>query len=493
MKDKIAAQEPLILREMDFWQVPGLALTVVKKGQEPYTKAFGWRDKERDLKATDTTLFGIASCSKAMTSALIARLVAEGLLDYDTPVIHYIPDFALMDKEATAKMTLRDMLCHRTGLGGHDAIWPVAKNLKEFTQAFPYLQPSAPFRSRPQYSNILYAAIGLLAETVTGKPWAELMQTYIFDPLGMTGANCQAEALSNSVDFAHPYQVLEGKLTKLPIWNVDVVAPAASVNCTAIDMSKWLTFLISKGREKEGLPWIPESIFETMIAKQVNFPDALGSQADLYPTDGYAMGWQTGSYRGRSICKHMGKIEGYSSIQAFLPDDQIGISILLNLHSPAVSITHTLLYTLLDTLLALPKVDWTHKFRSDIRPTAEDYQDCTLDFFSARFPDSLQDAIPSQNLSSAYSLKDCQGVYYNPGYGLLTIESREGQLYMNYRDMSLPMTPCWTGNFRVTGVKEDILTLTLPLSFIWNAQGKSIGLRIPFELLVDDILFLKKD
>ncbi|WP_324823197.1 serine hydrolase [Sinanaerobacter sp. ZZT-01] len=493
MKNRTTVNELLIQREMDFWNVPGLSLSIVKKGHEPYTKSFGWRDKENKLEVMDTTLFGVASCSKSMTSAIIAMLVASGKLDYDIPVINYIPGFAMMDEEATGSMTLRDMLCHRTGLGGHDAIWPVPKTLKEFSQVFPYLLPSAPFRSRPQYSNIIYAVIGYIAETVTGQSWTNLMQNYLFDPLGMTSANCQAKAMIDSDNFAHPYQVLDGKLTKLPVWNVDVVAPAASVNCTAIDMCKWLSFLINKGRTADGTQLIPENIFQAMITPQVDFSDDIGPDAKLYPSDGYAMGWKTGKYREKLICKHTGKIEGYTSIQAFMPDDDIGISLMMNLHSPTVAIMHTILYTLIDSLLNLPSVDWTWKFRDDRKPTAEDYKDCHVDIFHSIYPDAIPNEMPSQQLMASYKAHLYEGTYHNPGYGFLTIVSKGDKLYMKYRDMFLPATPYWTGNFRVDNVKEDIFTLSIPLTFICDEKHKSIGLRVRFEPLIDDIVFLKKD
>ncbi|MEA4987833.1 MAG: serine hydrolase [Anaerovorax sp.] len=492
MKDIITVNEQLIQREMNFWNVPGLSLSIVKKGQEPYSKAFGWRDKENQLEATDTTLFGIASCSKAMTSAIIAMLVAEKKLDYDTPIANYIPKFALLDERATKQVTLRDMLCHRTGLGGHDAIWPVPKTLKEFSEVFPHLQPSAPFRSKAQYSNIIYAMIGYIAESVSDKSWPNIMKKYLFKPLAMTSTNCLAEIMVDSNNFAHPYQVLDGTLTKLPVWNVDVVAPAASVNSTGADMCKWLTFLINKGKTKDGVQLIPENIFKTMHTKQIDFKDAI-EDAELYPTDGYAMGWQTGKYRGKSICKHMGKIEGYSSIQAFMPDDNIGISIMMNLHSPAVSITHTILYIIIDSLLNLPPIDWTWKFRDDKKPTADDYRDCHVDIFHSMFPDAVVNDIPSHQFLASCKYHSYEGTYYNPGYGSLTIKSCNDKLYMQYRDMHLPMVPYWSGNFKIDNIKEDILTMSIPLSFIYNNNKKSIGIKVRFEPLVDDIIFLKKN
>lgn len=493
MKKNITVDESLIKREMDYWNVPGLSVSVVQKGRDPYTASFGFSDQKNKLETTERTLFCIASCSKAMTSAVIAMLTAERKLDYDTPVINYIPGFSLMDKEATEKMTLRDMLCHRTGLGGHDGIWPIPGNLKDFSKLFPYLQPSAPFRSRVQYSNIIYAMIGYVAEAVTGKTWPELMDIYLFSPLGMDRTNCRSQKLIDSDDHAHPYQVIDGKLTELPVWDVDTVAPAASVNSTAEDMCKWLHFLINKGQTESGDQLIPQKIFDTMISKQVDYEDYLGTDSRLYPADGYAMGWQTGKYRGKSICRHTGKIEGYSSIQAFLPDDGLGLSIMMNFHSPTVSIMHTILYTVIDSLLDLDEINWTGKFRTDKKPESEDYNDCYVDVFHSVYPEAVPNDLPAEQLMLTY--KDCsyEGIYHNNGYGSLEIISKDEILYMKYRDMFLPMKPYWTGSFMVGNVKEDILTMAVPLSFICDENQKSMGLKIRFEPLVDDIVFLKQN
>ena len=298
--------------------------------------------------------------------------------------------------------------------------------------------------------------------------------------------------MTNSSNFAHPYQVLDGKLTKLCVWNVDVVAPAASVNCTAIDMCKWLSFLTNKGRTSNGIQLIPVDIFETMITKQVDFEDYFEPNSQLYATDGYAMGWKTGKYRGKSICRHTGKIEGYSCIQAFMPDDDLGISIMINLHSPTVAIMHTILYSIIDSLLNLPKIDWTYRFRDDKKPTAEDYKDCHVDVFHSIYPDAIPNEMPSHKLMKSYIAKSYEGIYYNLGYGFMEIVSQGDKLYMKYRDMFLPIKPCWSGNFQVDNVKEDILTMSIPLNFICDEEQKSIGLRIRFEPLIDDIVFLKK-
>ena len=235
MKSTIAIDESLIQTEMKYWKVPGLSVSIVKEGALPYAKGFGVRnDTSQPVDAH--TQFCIASCSKAMTSAIIAMLVSQGKLSYDTPIRKYLPAFTLVDAKASEKVTLRDLLCHRSGLGGHDGIWPVKENLSQFTSRFKFLQPSAPYGTKAQYSNIMYGLAGHVAEVVTGKDWNSLVHEYLFAPLSMSESSCQAAQLISASNHADPYQVINGKLTALPVWNVDTVAPAASVNTTAQDM-----------------------------------------------------------------------------------------------------------------------------------------------------------------------------------------------------------------------------------------------------------------
>lgn len=487
----INIDDSLVLREMNFWNIPGLSISAIKKGERVHTGTFGFRDKENSLSVTESTLFGIASCSKAMTSAIVAMLVDDNKLEYDTPVVEYVPDFKLMDDEATTKTTLRDMLCHRTGLGGHDAIWPTQKSLRDFSKTLGFLKPNAPFRYKAQYSNIIYAAIGHIVETATNMSWSDIMQRYLFEPLKMTETNSQAESMTGSENFANPYQMFEGALRKLSVWNVDVVAPAASVNSTAVDMGKWLEFLVNKGKDGEGKALISEKTFDAMISKQLDYEDNIAQNPEIYPADGYAMGWQTGIYRGRKICKHTGKIQGYSSMQTFLPDEDIGISIMMNLHSPTVALMHTITYTLIDSMLKLLPVDWIHKLRDDQKPTSDTYKDCDINVFSSIYPDAIINITVPKKLEAQYRAKSYEGTYRNEGYGDVKISIRSGVLHMEYRDMMLPLMPYWGGVFRVDNVKVDTLNMKIPLSFICNEKQQCIGVKIRFEPLIDDIFFQK--
>ena len=472
-----------IEEEMKFWQIPAMAISVVRDG-ESFSEGYGISNVKDNIPCNDCTDFLIASCSKAMTSAVIAMLVQKGLLEYDRPVTEYLHDFKMKDEYTEKNLTIKDILCHSSGLGGHDAIWPNDKTLAEFIKDFRYLEPNAELRQKAEYSNIMYSVLGALAEQVTGKKWPDILREYLLDPLKMFFSYSSYEDTIKDRYIARPYQYVDGKLTELKYWNLDSVSPAASVVSNARDMAKWLTFLINEGKTSEGERLLSEELFRGMHAKLVDYEDALGNDQSLYPTEGYAMGWQPGMYRGHRIVKHMGKIEGFSSMQMFLPDDNVGVALMMNLHSPSVSVLHTLAYEIIDELLGLEKKDWVSAFRKDTEINADTYRDCDWDLYGELYSGAVKE---SRNISEGVT-----GSYFNKGYGRISIREEQGKLFMKYRNEEYELKAYVSNPYKIEGFKEDIITFTLPLEFIEDCNEKITGLRVRFEPLVSDIVFHKE-
>ena len=220
-----------------------------------------------------------------------------------------------------------------------------------------------------------------------------------------------------------------------------------------------------------------------MTEKQIDYPDFIDDKA-LYPLDGYAFGWQTGSYRGRRILRHTGKIEGYSSVQAFLPEENAGAAILLNLHSPTVSVMFNLLYDILDRLAGFEHTDRTGLFHGNSLPSAEDYNDCREDIFSARYPS----AIPCKDIQNG---RELTGIYTSGGYDPIEIFFEDNELFLVNRRMRCNIRPYCGGLYKAEGFKEDIMTYDMPLYFI-RTGGRITALAMPLEPLTPDIIFTKK-
>jgi len=469
-----------IENEIEYWKIPGASIAVIKDGKLWNSFGVGYRNLEDKLPADADTQFGIASCSKSMTSALIAILVDKGILDYDEPVTTYAPKLVMQDPSAK-DMSLRDMLSHETGFGTHDAIWPGERTRDELAESLKYIKPCTSFRGEAIYSNVMYALAGYVAECATGETWDDLMQKYIFNPLGMARTNCSADVMKKDTNYSMPYRYRNGKCNQLKIWNVDLAGPAASVNSTANDMAKWIMMHIAGGKTEDGTVLIQPETFREMHSVQSQFEDSVGN-GDFYECINYSMGWRTGTYKGHEFHKHTGKIEGYSSIQAFLPNEGIGVVILTNFHSPTVPFMYSTLYTILDEVLGLEYENWIERFHGDELPKEEDYYDCDVNYFKEEQILGTQPTL---------SLNQYTGTYYDKGYGTLRIVERNNELYMQYRDMDLPLKHYHYDVFKADDVLEDILIITLPVSFIVNNGGAEAA-AVRFEPMVPDIVFEKR-
>lgn len=320
----------LIRKMMDYYSIPGMAIGVIDRG-EVHVESFGIRDASGRPFLTDT-ISGIGSCSKSMTALAVMRLAEKGLLDIDAPIASYIPGFALWDEAASAQVTLRDMLCHRTGVGGHDGAWPDNSISRvDYLKRLKYLEPNAPFRTLAQYSNVMYAAIGGIMEAVTGKKWETILREEIFEPLGMDRTFCLMDEAAADENCAMPFWWDQG-LHEIPRWNIDQAGPCGSVMSSAEDMVKWISFHIHGGEEKGTYLLTPQD-FLAMHKPQIlmDYPHVKGGRSL-----GYGFGWRVMEYHGAMVQQHTGKIEGYSAFQFYIPSLSCGAVYLQNLHAPTI-------------------------------------------------------------------------------------------------------------------------------------------------------------
>lgn len=472
--------------EMEYWGVPGFSYGVMKDGVVLTKGGYGKRDIEKNFPATPETLYGIASCSKSFTSCLLAMLVDDGLLDYDTPIRHYIPEFALYDPFATEQVTLRDMLSHRTGLGGHDGMWPDPTiTNREFMMRLRYLKPSAPFRTKTQYSNTIYSLLGHIAEEVTGDTWENLIRKRIFEPLGMDSSLLSAHEMYKQPNHAQGYWNWEDGRGPVAVdpWEMDVAGPACGVVSNIDDMFKWITLHMNEG-EYNGKRLVSEKNMREMHSAQAlmhmfpwRFPEV--------ETDGsYGMAWFIQYYRGRKFVWHTGEIEGFCTLEGFLPDEKIGIMLAMNIHKPLnMPILMTTCYTVFDRLLGDPAVDWPARLHAWNGKYDAFYYHWDVDLFKGK-----PGRVPGTKLS--HPLKDYTGAFNDPGYGTLRIEEKDGGLIMRFKDMIVPLEYWHYDVFKAHRIKEDTTVLTAPVSyFIDPFTGGIAGFTLQMEPMVEPVVF----
>ncbi|MFY9574419.1 MAG: serine hydrolase domain-containing protein, partial [Blastocatellia bacterium] len=248
--DVFAAQ---VLKE---FEVPGLGIAIVKDGKVLLAKGYGVRKLGEQAPVDENTLFGIASNTKAFTSAALAMLVDEGKIRWDDPVVKHLSGFQLYDPYVTREMTIRDLLTHRSGLGlgAGDLLWwpPTDYSREEIIRRFRFVKPATSFRSRYAYDNVLYMVAGQLVAAVTGKSWDDVIKERIFVPLGMTASSTAIAELLSSGNAAAPHAKFEGRVQSVAPQPLDNVGPAGSINSSVAEMAKWLIAQLNRGQIGEG-------------------------------------------------------------------------------------------------------------------------------------------------------------------------------------------------------------------------------------------------
>jgi CubicO group peptidase (beta-lactamase class C family) len=309
---------------------PGVAVAVVRGGEVIFARGFGLANVADETPVTPETRFFIGSTTKAFTATLVGMLVDDGLMRWDDPVEQYLPYYKLAVKsdDPTARATLRDLLSHRTGfprmglLSASGALSP-EEILRQASEA----EPLSPFRQRFHYSNEQYLAAGWAAAAAAGRPWEQLTRSRILNPLGMTATETSFHQAFGKTDLAHGYRWLKGTGTLEDLQQnggggasfVEAITPAGSLSSTALDMTKWLRFLLANGQVNGKSLIRAETLAETWTR-----------QIAINASIGYGMGWMLREWRGQPMILHEGNVPGHSALVALLPESELGMVVLVN-------------------------------------------------------------------------------------------------------------------------------------------------------------------
>jgi CubicO group peptidase (beta-lactamase class C family) len=408
------------------FDVPGIAVAIVKDGKVVLAKGYGVRKLGGSAPVTPQSLFRIASNTKAFTTAALAILVDEGKLKWDDRVVDRFPSFQMHDPYVTREMTIRDLLTHRSGLGlgaGDLMFWP-ATDLEpaEILRRIRYIPLASSFRSKYAYDNLLYLVAGHIIETASGKPWEQFLRERIWTPLGMTHTFGSTRALVEQPDVAQPHARADGKLVVLEQTNHDNNAPAGSVNSCVEDLAKWMLLQLDHGgkiftaaQSKE--MWSPQTIMP--IRDQPKGAPAIFTT--LQPQfSAYGLGWGLRDYRGHKLVGHTGQLAGYVSRTTLVPDLNLGIVILTNQEENAAH--SAIANTVVDRYLAAPAVDWVSDFVALTKIEKAEGEAEAAKMAGKRNADSR----PSLPLASYV------GRYRDAWYGDVLVENRNGKLTIRF-------------------------------------------------------------
>jgi CubicO group peptidase (beta-lactamase class C family) len=476
---RLAGLDTLATKVLKDWHAAGVSIAVVEKGKIIYAGGFGYRDMDKKLPVTENTQFAIGSCTKAFTASILGMLANEGKLDLDKPVRNYLPELKFQNEYTNSHATLRDMMCHRTGLPRHDMSWYASwATRNEFLERIQYLEPSMELREKFQYNNFMFMAQGVVIEKLTGKSWEENMKEKILKPLGMDNTNLSTKDMEKSADHSLAYASTDSSIKAIPYRNIDAMGPAGSVNSSAKDMAKWLITWINAGKYN-GKEIIPSSYLSEAMTIQMATGGGLpgAENADVH-LSGYGLGWGISSYRGHYRVEHGGGIDGFISSTGFFPSDSIGIFVVSNQGEPVAAIRNFIA----DRMLRLSYRNW-NKSQLDAAKKAKEAAKLATDNDSTG---RVFNTRPSHNLA------DYAGVYTNPGYGSIEIKSLGEKLTSQFNSIDIAFEHYHYDQFKATPQDPSLDGASFPISFFTDNQGKIGKLTIPLEAGVKDIEFTKE-
>jgi CubicO group peptidase (beta-lactamase class C family) len=381
---------------MKEWNVPGMAVGVVKDGQMLLYKWYGVRDVEKGLPVTPKTVFSIASNSKAFTSLSAALLVDAGKLEWDKPVVDFVPEFKAADSFVTREITIRDMLCHRTGLPEHSLLYDIFPTDRvRLVKSLQYTQPSLGFRQVYHYNNVVYAVAGYIVGRIAGMTWEDFVQKNVFNPLGMDHSSFGLN-IRQAEEFAYPYEYKDGLIRVNTFRDEESANPAGGINSSLDDMLKWLDLYQNFGKVGEKQFISQENLDQTYTPQIINkyLPWSTTS-----PMEAYGLGWNVEVYNGHTFINHGGILrDRYASWVAWLPREKIGIVVLSNAET---MLPYYLTYIIADKLTSIDISFWD----SILVKEAED------ELKSSENEPAASVAVPPS------LIEKLRGMYSNPAYG----------------------------------------------------------------------------
>nr|WP_233264235.1 serine hydrolase [Lysobacter panacisoli] len=456
------------------FDVPGIAVAVVKDGEVVLERGFGQREMGKPAAVDARTLFAIASNTKAFTAASLSILADEGKLSLDDRVVDHLPWFRMSDPYVTREMRLRDLLAHRSGLGlgaGDLLYWPTTTyNTEEVSRRLKDVPLTGSFRGQYAYDNILYGVAQLVIEKVSGQSYAQFLQQRIFDPLGMRDTRFNSDALRPRDNIATGHAKADFKdLQPAPRMAWANVSGAGGIYSSVHDMSRWMrmqlaggTYVDARGNtqrlfseERQQAMW---SVVTPIPVPKAAVPELEATRPNFL---GYGEGWSLSDYRGHKLAWHTGGWPGMVSRVTLLPEQKLGVIVLTNAEIGGAFNAVTL--RVLDAYLDTPKTDWTAAYAAALAKSKGKADEDWQKHLKAR----VADAGPSLPLAK-YAR-----TYRDPWYGDIVVEEKDGALRMRFTrtpQLAGTLTP-WQHDTFMVRWDERWLNADAFVSFALDADG----------------------
>lgn len=410
---------------METFEVPGMAVAVVKDGDIYHKNTYGIRSVKTGLPVNENTLFGVASNTKAFTTAALGQLVDQGKLEWDRPVTDIVPEFKLYDAYVTREFTVRDLLVHRSGLGlgaGDLMVFPAQNKttLEEMIHNLRYLKPVSSFRSKYDYDNLLYIVAGEVIARISGQDYDSYIRENFFEPLHMTRSFlslAKIDADTNRIDGHAP---VDGSLETTAYTFTQMATPAAGIYASINDMTLWVRTLLAKGKHADGLK---DSLFSEKILDELWTPQTLvrtGKGSYNTHFTAYGLGWFLSDVNGYLQVSHTGGLLGIVSQVILLPELDLGIIILTNQQSGAAF--RSISDSVKDGYFSIRGKDRIAEYDTARRRAERKEEEVLM-----KVEKEIRENAKKDDLK--IDLTDYSGTYKDPWFGQVSIEEQGNVLY----------------------------------------------------------------
>jgi CubicO group peptidase (beta-lactamase class C family) len=413
----------LVERTLKTFDVPGISVAVIKDDKVIHAKGYGVRSLKTQQKVDENTLFGVASNSKAYTAAALGILVDEKKITWDTKVTDIIPEFKLHNPYVTEEFTIRDLLCHRSGMGlgaGDLMMWPDSSDFTktDIIHNLRYLKPVSSFRSKYDYDNNLYIVAGEVVARVSGTSWEDFVEKRIMQPLGMTKSAASLSRLKDKSNVIDPHAPVNGKIQAIGIDWSETANAAGGIYSSVSDMSKWVIAQINGGKFGDGSKRLfSQEVHEEMWTPQTIIP-VRGTNAYNTHFSAYGLGWFLSDVKGYKQATHTGGLAGIVTQVTILPELKLGIIVFTNQQVGAAFTAVT--NTIKDSYLGIPKVDRVAEYHARVVASNE---------HAAKITSEIWKAIDTQQKNNAkIDLNQFVGTFRDAWFGDVTIALKNGKL-----------------------------------------------------------------
>lgn len=459
------------------FDVPGIAVAVVKDGKVIHAKGYGVRSLKNNLPVDENTLFGIASNSKAFTAAALGMMVDEGKLKWDDKVIDHIPEFRMYDPYVTDAFTVRDLLTHRSGLGlgaGDLMFFPDGNKFsrQEIISNIRYLKQVSGFRTQYDYDNNMYIVAGEVLARVSGMSWEDFIEKKIMEPIGFAASRASWARVKNNANIIDAHVPVNGKAIAVPHDWSETANAAGGIMSNLTDLSKWVILQMNDGKYGEGLS---KKLFSEAVHREMWSPQTVIGVAGpgAYNTHfaAYGLGWFLSDVNGYKQCSHTGGLLGTVTQVTLIPELKLGIIVLTNQQSGAAF--NAITNTIKDSYFGIKGKDRVKAYHDNVVKGEANANKITGDIWRAI--DSTQKANKVKPNTSLLT-----GMYVDNWFGNVNIAEKNGGLWFSSEKsprLTGQMLP-YKGNTWIVKWDDRSFDADAYVMFSTDTDGKATGMTM---------------